>query len=222
MPRRDWEAAQTQLVSDADRSVSPVVTAAFAPSFLIVCVGWLTSSLAVLGIGLGLLGHLILSPEWFRRPLFDRLDARLSERDWVVRQVRKRRLRQHRLEQHLPRVFPFALALDSIAVTACTALVLIRPVHITFAWRVSFAGVVVLVVLMAGIATAYVACAWLQLRTLRHVRQLYLDPTITAREVADRLESGWAPFVGWALLSAGAACAALALYVHIYLPTFAR
>jgi len=40
-----------------------------------------------------------------------------SERDRVLRQVRKRRLRQHRLEQRLPRdVFPMALALDSIAV----------------------------------------------------------------------------------------------------------
>ena len=101
MPRRDWEAAQTQLVSDADPSpsVSPVVTAAFAPGFLIVCVGWLTSNLAVLGIGLGVLGHLILSPEWFRPALVDRLDARLSERDRVLSQVRRRRLRQHRLEK---------------------------------------------------------------------------------------------------------------------------
>jgi hypothetical protein len=63
MPRLNWEAAQTRLVGDADRSVSPVVTAAFAPGVLIIYAGWLTSNLAVLGIGLGLLGHLVLSPD---------------------------------------------------------------------------------------------------------------------------------------------------------------
>jgi len=107
-------------------------------------------------------------------------------------------------------------------VPAWTALILIRPVHLTFAWRVAIAGVVALVVLMAAIATAYVAGTWIQLRTLRQVRQLYLDPTITAREIADRLESGSAPFVGRALFSVGATCAALARSVHVPLPTFAR
>ena len=75
---------------------------------------------------------------------------------------------------------------------------------------------------MAAVATAYVAGAWIQLRTLRQVRQLYLDPVITAREVADRLESGWTPFVGWALFSVGAICVALAPYVHVWLYTLAR
>ncbi len=158
--------------------MSPVVTAAFAPGFLIVCVGWLTSNLAVLGIGLGVLGQMILSPEWLRRPFVDRLDARLSERDRVYRRVRKRRLHQQRLEQRLPRVFPIALALVCIAVPAWTALIVIRPVHLAYTWRVAIAGAVALVVLMAVVATAYVAGAWIQLRTLRQVRQLYLDPVI--------------------------------------------
>ena len=222
MARRDWEVAQTQLVSDADRRISPVVTAAFAPGFLIVCVGWLTSNLAVLGIGLGVLGQMISSPEWLRRPFVDRLDARLSERDRVYRQVRKRRLQQQRLEQRLPRVFPIALALVCIAVPAWTGLILIRPVHLAYTWRVAIARAVALFVLMAAVATAYVAGAWIQLRTLRQVRQLYLDPVITAREVADRLESGWTPFVGWALFSVGATCVALAPYVHVSLYTLAR
>jgi hypothetical protein len=152
----------------------------------------------------------------------DRLDARLGEREWVLRKVHKRQLRQHRLDRRLPRVFPIAVGLDSIAVPAWTALVLIRPVHLTLAWRFAIAGVVGVLVLMAAIATAYVAGTWIQLRALRQVRQLYLDPTITAREVADRLESGWGPFVGWALLSVGAICAALALYAHVSLPTFGR
>lgn len=222
MPGRDWEIAQTQLVSDAERCLSPVVTAAFAPGFLLVCLGWLTSNLAALGIALGVLGQLILSPDWFRRPLVDRVDARLSQRDRTFRQVRKRRLRQRRLERCLRRVFPIALVLISIAVPVGAALVLIRPVHLAFTWRIAIAGVVALVVLMATVAMAYGACAWIELRTLRQVRQLYVDPAVTAREFADRLESGWTPFVGWALFSVGATCAALALYVHVSLPIFAR
>ena len=221
MPRRDGEIAQTQLVSDAERCVSPVVTAAFAPGILLVCLGWMTSNLAVLGIALGALGSLILSPDWLRRPLVDRIDARLSQRARVFRQVHKRRRRQGRLEQRMQRVGPLALVLISVAVPGI-ALVLVHPVHLSFTWRITIAGLVSVVVLMAGIATAYVACAQIELRAFRRVRALYADPTITAREIADRLESGWTPFVGWALFSVGAICAALAFYVHVSLPTFVR
>ena len=176
----------------------------------------------MLGIGLGVLGQMISSPDLLRRAFVDRLDARLSERDRVFRQVRERRLRQQRLEQRLPRVSPVDLALVSIAVPAWTALILIRPVHLAYTWRIAVAGAVSLVVLMASVATAYVARAWIQLRTLRQVRQVYLDPVITAREVADRLESGWTPVVGWALFSVGATYMTLAPYVYVSLYPLGR
>jgi hypothetical protein len=165
---------------------------------------------------------MISSPDLLRRAFLDRLDARLSECDRVFRQVRKRWLRQRRLEQRLPRISPSALALVFVAVPAWTALILIRPADLAFTWRIAIVAAVSLVVLMATVAMAYVARAWIQLRALRQVRQLYLDPMITAREVADRLESGWTPFVGWALFSVGATCMALAPYVHVSLYPLAR
>jgi hypothetical protein len=131
----------------------------------------------------------------FRRTVVDRLDARLSARDRVLNQVQTQRQRHHRLEQRLRLLVPIAFMSACIAVPG-TALIAIRPVHLALAVRAAIAAIIAVSMLIGTVATAFVASAWIELHTLRHARHLYLAPTITTRDIADRLQSGWAPLAG--------------------------
>jgi hypothetical protein len=207
-------------LSDAERALSPVVIAVLTPGLAIMSAGYVSSDLAALGLGLGLLGHLILSPELFRRAVFAHIDGRLSARRRLLNRAVRLRQRHRRLEHRLPRLASIMLVSVCVAVPAWTALMVVRPVHLAITTRAAIATLVAVIVLVATAATACLATAWIQVQTFRRVRHLHVDPTITASEVADRLEQGCAPVVGWIALSLGAACVALAPYIHVKVGPF--
>jgi hypothetical protein len=55
----------------------------------------------------------------------------------------------------------------------------------------------------------------MELRQLRRVRELHADATISANEVADRLDASWVPILGWAAKWLGATLVVLAPFLHV-------
>ncbi len=197
--------------------MSPLVLMCFTPGYALFSAGWLSSDLVMLGSGLTLLGWQLASPEWLRRPIIERLDAQLNKRDRILAYVQRRRKRHEVLERWLTRLAQAVIAWICFALILWAVVFVAHPAQLHPVGRMIL--VTALVVLsIVGLAGAWwLLWAWVERRGLRRVPRLYVEVTVTAREVADRLNGGWSPIIGWMLVSLGAVCIAIAPHVQVTL-----